>query len=39
MTPIWSPESLADLIALRAYIEQDDPAAAQRVAFREHASS
>ena len=33
MTPIWSPEVIADLIALRAYIEQDDPAAAQRVAL------
>jgi plasmid stabilization system protein ParE len=32
MTPIWSPEAIADLAALRAYIEQDDPAAAQRVA-------
>lgn len=33
MTPIWSPEAITDLIALRAYIEQDDPAAAQRVAL------
>jgi toxin ParE1/3/4 len=33
MTPIWSPEAIADLAALRAYIEQDDPAAAQRVAL------
>ena len=33
MTPIWSPEAIADLVALRAYIEQDDPAAAQRVAL------
>ncbi len=33
MTPIWSPEAIADLIALRADIEQDDPAAAQRVAL------
>jgi toxin ParE1/3/4 len=33
MTPIWSPEAVADLAALRAYIEQDNPAAAQRVAF------
>jgi len=32
MTPIWSPEAVADLVALRAYITQDDPAAAQRVA-------
>jgi toxin ParE1/3/4 len=33
MTPIWSPEAIADLVALRAYIEQDDPGAAQRVAL------
>ncbi|MCK6450215.1 MAG: type II toxin-antitoxin system RelE/ParE family toxin [Alphaproteobacteria bacterium] len=33
MTPIWSPEAVADLVALRAYIAEDDPAAAQRVAF------
>ena len=33
MTPIWSPEAIADLAALRAYIEQDDPAAARRIAL------
>jgi toxin ParE1/3/4 len=33
MIPIWSPEAIADLAALRAYIAQDDPAAAQRVAL------
>ncbi|MGC2778558.1 MAG: type II toxin-antitoxin system RelE/ParE family toxin [Bradyrhizobium sp.] len=33
MTPVWSPEAIADLVALRAYIAQDDPAAAQRVAL------
>jgi toxin ParE1/3/4 len=33
MNPVWSPEAVADLVALRAYIEQDDPAAAQRVAL------
>ena len=33
MTPVWSPEAIDDLAALRAYIEQDDPAAAQRVAL------
>lgn len=33
MTPIWSPEAIADLTALRAYIDQNDPAAAQRVAL------
>lgn len=34
MTPVWSPEAIDDLAALRAYIEQDDPAAAQRIALR-----
>ena len=33
MTPVWSPEAIDDLSALRAYIEQDDSAAAQRVAL------
>jgi toxin ParE1/3/4 len=33
MNPIWAPEAIADLAALRAYIAQDDPAAAQRVAL------
>ena len=33
MTPPWSPEAIDDLAALRAYIEQDDPAAARRVAL------
>jgi plasmid stabilization system protein ParE len=33
MTPLWSPEAIDDLAALRAFIEQDDPAAAQRVAL------
>jgi toxin ParE1/3/4 len=33
MIPIWSPEAINDLAALRIYIEQDDPAAAQRVAL------
>lgn len=33
MIPIWSPEAIADLAALRAYIEQDDPAAARLVAL------
>lgn len=32
MTPVWSPEAIDDLAALRAYIEHD-PAAAQRVAL------
>jgi toxin ParE1/3/4 len=34
MIPIWSPEAIDDLAALRAYIQQDDPAAAQRVVLR-----
>lgn len=33
MTVIWSPEAIADLAALRAYIASDDLAAAQRVAL------
>jgi toxin ParE1/3/4 len=34
MTPVWSPEAIDDLAALRAYIEQYDPAAAQRIALQ-----
>lgn len=33
MTLIWSPESIRDLIALRAHIAEQDPAAAKRVAL------
>jgi toxin ParE1/3/4 len=33
VTLIWSPEAIADLAALRTYIEQDNPAAAQRIAL------
>jgi toxin ParE1/3/4 len=33
MNAIWSREAVADLVALRAYISRDDPAAAQRVAL------
>ena len=33
MTLIWSPESIHDLISLRAYIAGDDPTAAKRVAL------
>ncbi|WP_315704379.1 MULTISPECIES: type II toxin-antitoxin system RelE/ParE family toxin [unclassified Bradyrhizobium] len=33
MTPVWSPEAIADLVALRAYIAQDNPTAARRVAL------
>jgi toxin ParE1/3/4 len=34
MIPVWSPEAIDDLAALRAYIERDNPAAAQRVVLR-----
>jgi toxin ParE1/3/4 len=33
MTLVWSPESIRDLIALRAYIAEPDPASAKRVAL------
>jgi toxin ParE1/3/4 len=33
MIPVWSPEAIDDLSALRAHIQQDDPAAAQRIAL------
>jgi toxin ParE1/3/4 len=33
MTLIWSPESIHDLLALRAYIAEHDPASAKRVAL------
>jgi toxin ParE1/3/4 len=33
MTPVWSPEAIDDLVSLRAFISEDDPAAAQRVAL------
>lgn len=31
MIILWSPEAINDLALLRAYIAEDDPAAAQRV--------
>jgi len=34
MNVIWSPEAIQDLISLRAYIAEDNPAAAQRVSLR-----
>jgi toxin ParE1/3/4 len=34
VTPVWSPQAIDDLTALRAYIAEEDPAAAQRVAIR-----
>ena len=33
MTLLWSPESIHDLLALRAHIAEHDPAAAKRVAL------
>ena len=33
MKIIWSPEAIDDLISLRAYIAEDNPAAAQRIAL------
>jgi toxin ParE1/3/4 len=33
MIVVWSPAAIADLTQLRAYIAEDDPAAAQRVAL------
>jgi toxin ParE1/3/4 len=31
MNIVWSPEAIEDLASLRAYIAEDNPAAAQRV--------
>ena len=33
MNILWSPEAIEDLASLRAYIAQNDPAAARRVAL------
>jgi plasmid stabilization system protein ParE len=33
MMLLWSPESIHDLLALRAHINEHDPAAAKRVAL------
>jgi toxin ParE1/3/4 len=33
MSLVWSPESIHDLISLRAHIAEHDPAAAKRVAL------
>jgi toxin ParE1/3/4 len=33
MIIFWSPQAINDLAVLRAYIAEDDPAAAQRVAL------
>jgi toxin ParE1/3/4 len=31
MNIVWSPEAIEDLVSLRAYIAEDDPAVARRV--------
>ena len=33
MNIIWSPQAIDDLLSLRAYIAEDNPAAARRVAL------
>ncbi len=33
MKIVWAPEAIADLASLRAYISQDNPPAAQRLAL------
>jgi toxin ParE1/3/4 len=34
MNIVWSPEAIEDLASLRAYIAEDNPAAARRIALR-----
>jgi toxin ParE1/3/4 len=34
MNVVWSPEAIDDLISLRAYIAEDDPAVARRMVLR-----
>lgn len=34
MNILWSPEATEDLASLRAYIAEDNPAAARRIALR-----
>lgn len=34
MNIIWSPEAIQDLISLRAYIAEESPAGARRIALR-----
>ena len=34
MNVVWSPEAIADFISLRAYVVEDDPVAARRIALR-----
>jgi toxin ParE1/3/4 len=33
MNIVWSPEAIDDLVSLRAFIAEDNPAAAERVAL------
>lgn len=34
MNVVWSPEAIADLLSLRAYLVQENPDAAQRIVAR-----
>jgi toxin ParE1/3/4 len=34
MNIVWSPEAIEDMVSLRAYISEEDPAAARQVVFR-----
>jgi toxin ParE1/3/4 len=34
MRIIWSPEAIADLASIRAYVAEDNPAAARRLVLR-----
>jgi toxin ParE1/3/4 len=34
MTPVWSPEAIEDLLSIRAYIAEENPAAARRIVLR-----
>lgn len=34
MNIVWSPEAIEDLVSLRAYIAEDNPAAARRIVLR-----
>jgi toxin ParE1/3/4 len=34
MIVVWSPEAIEDLISLRAYIAEESPAGARRIALR-----
>ena len=34
MNIVWAPEAIDDLVSLRAYVAEDDPAAARRIALR-----